>query len=141
MTYPTFPTDLPKPLQSGYTATRASVKKSVQGDKGPPRGILQSRMAWTTHNVSLRLTAQQHNDLQRFFIEDLDEGSSYFWMRHPVNDGAAMTDEDGEILLDEDGAVILHEQMILAQWSEAFDVGSFSARRPVFSFVVIEQPL
>ena len=141
MTYPTFPTTIPKPLQSGYSAQRASVKRAVQGDKGPPRGILQSRMAWTTHTISLRLTAQQHNDLERFFIEDLDEGSHYFWMRHPTKDGVPMTDENGALLLDELDQIILHEAVILAQWSDAFDVGQFARWSPVFSFTVIEQPL
>ncbi|MBU2960487.1 hypothetical protein KO516_06595 [Citreicella sp. C3M06] len=141
ITGPIFPAELPHPQSSNYSAQRADGRRMTSFDVGPPKPTRGHRALWTTHSLTYRLTPDQVEILERFYIDTLADGVGQFWMPHPTKHLQPWADETGESITDENGKVILLSDYMRCTWGEPPKVANDKNKidRSV-SFTVIERP-
>lgn len=141
MTIPTFPTDLPRPLISGYGHQRFDPRRRRSFDAGPPKFSRRYSAVPRGIEMSMRLQAWQRAKFDRFYIDVCQEGSLPFYMLDVTVDGLPLLDEQGSMLLTADGVPLLWSKVMLCLWGDtppAF--GNPMLGRQDVSFSVVEMP-
>lgn len=112
MSVPIWPSELPRPTRSDFSATSQEARIAKQADTGPPG--YRPRFSSVARPISLAviLSRSQKGRFDRFYIEEIKRGAAVFWMPDPVTDGWPMLTAQGEPVLTADGRPVL----VAAQW-------------------------
>lgn len=117
MSYPSWPTDLPRPRRDGYAAQRSDNRRYRPTEQGPPE--FRRRRTLDTRRVSLSISVDRSQKavFDTFFEETTIDGTEYFWMPDWVSDGWPLFTPDGFPLLTPDGAPLLMSSALLCCWA------------------------
>ncbi|MGW1423665.1 hypothetical protein ACWAT4_26495 [Bradyrhizobium manausense] len=113
-----WPDDLPQGtpvdgFKSGTRGTRLGTAMEVGPPKFRPRGPKTRTIAFND-----LFTADERARLDRFWDEDLNQGTAPFFYRDPHSDGFPLLDDAGNTLQDEAGNDIIMESWILCVFSD-----------------------
>ncbi|MBN8189555.1 hypothetical protein JF540_22985 [Salipiger thiooxidans] len=141
MTIPTFPTELPVPLASGYGAQRYDPRRRRAYDAGPPKFARRYSAVARSITLTMRLFAWQVAKFDRFYIDDCQEGSLPFYMKDYRIDGLNLLDENGLVLTDENDVPLLWSKIMLCAWGDTPpSFGGAIDTREIVSFSIVELP-
>ncbi len=116
MTIAQWPEELPRPMRDGFERGFGETRLKLSTDAGIPK--MRRRFTAAAHPLSmtLELERDQLARFERFFHEEVAQGSLPFAMPDPTLDGVPLADGDGAYLTDEDGALLT----IAATWVVLF---------------------
>lgn len=118
MSYPEWPTVLPRPERNSYQQQRQDSRRKRGFESGPPgyrrRFSAVSRMV----TLSIILTAHQRAVFDQFYSFSCADGASLFWMPDPTRDGWPLLGSDGTPLTDLAGAPLLVAARWLCSWGD-----------------------
>lgn len=141
MTIPTFPSELPKPLASGYASQRFDPRRRRTFDAGPPKFSRRYSKVATSRTFTMWLWAWQKAVFDGFYIEQCAEGSLPFYMTDDTVDGLSVLDESLRFLTDENDVPILCAKRMLCLWGDAPPTfGTAVTTRQLVSFSILEMP-
>ena len=140
MTLPSYPAELPKPLQDGYQVARGDGRIVTRNDAGPPS--IRSRFSSVVDTVqfSTFLSRSQWARFERFYVEDTKRGALPFLLPDPGTDGWALLTDDGSRLLTDDGTPILLAETWLVVFGSKLPVITNKATYWTVSFEVTVLP-
>lgn len=107
MTLPSWPEELGRALVDGYAQTRGESRKIARGDEGPPwvrRGRSKSTQS---RPVSFFATRDQLARLDRFYVEECQEGALPFLAPDWSQDERGLMSAEGLELLTHDDEPLL----------------------------------
>ncbi|RWO83931.1 MAG: hypothetical protein EOS18_03550 [Mesorhizobium sp.] len=107
MTLVWYPPELPRPERAPYQVTRGDGRTRRAEDAGPPNVRRRFSAVATTVAFSTVLTRAQLARFDRFFDEEIKQGTLPFLMPAPDTDGLPLLTEDGTPLLTDEGVPIL----------------------------------
>ncbi|TIX49939.1 MAG: hypothetical protein E5V26_00900, partial [Mesorhizobium sp.] len=99
MTLAWYPPELPRPERAPYQVTRGDGRTRRAEDAGPPNVRRRFSAVATTVAFSTILTRAQLARFDRFFDEEIKQGTLPFLMPAPDTHGLPLLTEDGTPLL------------------------------------------
>lgn len=124
MTLPSYPAELPKPLQDGYQVARGDGRIMSRNDAGPPNIRGRYSAVVNTVQFSTFLSRSQLARFDRFYLDDTKRGSLPFLIPDPGTNGWPLLSDDGSPLLTDEGTPILLAEIWLV---------TFGGKLPVIS--------
>lgn len=139
MTYPVWPTLLPRPERPTWSSTPQEARVKRQNDAGPPGWRRRFSSAATMVSLSVLLTRNQRAAFDQFYQVDCKRGSQLFWMPDPTTDGWPMMTADGALLLDGMGQPLLMSGTWLCVFGDQVPVESIQGTefRKTFNIAVM----
>ncbi|WP_287151473.1 hypothetical protein [Mesorhizobium sp.] len=107
MTLAWYPPELPRPERAPYQVSRGDGRTRRAEDAGPPNVRRRFSAVATTVAFSTILTRAQLARFDRFFDEEIKQGTLPFLMPAPDTHGLPLLTEDGTPLLTDGGVPIL----------------------------------
>lgn len=118
----TWPSELPRPDREGWQLRRQDGRQKRQSDAGPPTWRRRFSSVAQIVNMQLLLDRNQREIFDRFYIEDLSEGTGLFWMPDPTTDGWPILDDAGRPVLDDAGEPLLMSARWLCSFGDSTPV-------------------
>lgn len=112
MTVAIWPTDLPRPMRSGFQSQLDDPRMRKQSETGPPGYRRRFSSVARSVGMTIDVARWQKAVFDNFYEIQMSHGSLPFWMPDPLTDGWAMLTETGAPILTETGAPLL----LSAQW-------------------------
>ncbi len=129
-----WPCDLPLPTLHGVAQSRQNARQERTGETGPPRFRRKFSAASTGVQMQVVADTSQTWHLEKFYADDLQEGSQPFWMVDPMRDGKPLADETGAILLDLGDIPLLLSAKNLCVFGEPPSISRLAATHNSISF-------
>lgn len=107
MTYPIWPETLPRPERASWQATRQDGRLKRRADTGPTTYRRRFSSASRSVSLSVMLDRDQKAIFENFYIEEIAEGATLFWMPDPTTDGWPLLTDEGLPMLTDAGVPIL----------------------------------
>lgn len=107
MTLPAWPTDLPKPVRSAYSASWSDGRQMRSSEYGPPAARLRTSAVPSMVALTVKLSRSEKAVFDTFWQQDLRWGALPFTMADPTTDGWGLLAADGSPVLDAEGNPIL----------------------------------
>jgi len=135
-----WPSTLPRPLRDGYSEQRLDARLSKGGEAGPPGW--RRRWSSVAQKVAMVLDIPRSilGDFERFWIDDLSEGTLPFWMPAPTSDGWPLLSPAGTPVLLPDGRPLLVSRRWLCLMGDSTPVTTPKGVRFRVSFSVTVMP-
>lgn len=139
MSYPVWPSDLPRPERSSYQLQPQDARRKRGFENGPPGYRRRFSAVAQMVTLSVILTANQRAAFDNFYADDCAQGASLFWLPDGTRDGWALLTHDGQPLLTHDGTPILLASRWLCAWGDAPPIETLQGIefRKQFSVVVM----
>ncbi|ADE84730.1 hypothetical protein [Rhodobacter capsulatus] len=118
MSYPVWPSDLPRPERSSYQLQPQDARRKRGFEAGPPGYRRRFSAVAKLVSLSLILTANQRAVFDNFYGDDCAQGAALFWMPDATRDGQPLLTHDGQPLLTHDGTPILLASRWLCAWGD-----------------------
>ena len=140
MSYPDWPTTLPRPERESWQRQRQDGRWRRQSEAGPP--MFRRRVSAVANLVSLSIVVDRNGKavFDAFFDETTQGGSALFWMPDPTTDGWALLTEDGTPILMDDGVPLLLGGRWLCSFGETLPVERVIGREFRMTFSVVVMP-
>lgn len=139
MSYPEWPSDLPRPDRDTWQSAWTDPRLRRQNAAGP-RGF-RKRFSSVPKQVAMGVTLSHYERavFNRFFEDELDYGVGIFTMPDPTTDGWPLLMSDGSPMLDHEGQPLLLAETWLCQWGDEMPVETVAGRefRIVFAIEVL----
>lgn len=119
MSYPVWPSDLPRPERSSYQLQPQDARRKRGFESGPPGYRRRFSAVAQMVTLSVILTAHQRSLFDAFYTDACAQGASLFWMPDPTRDGWPLLATDGTPLLGPGGAPLLTSARWLCAWGDA----------------------
>jgi hypothetical protein len=107
MTLPIWPTELPRPTVDGYSRSRGTTRRTSAGNDTIKRVSRGWSISAQRRPMSMMIETDLLMRFERFFDEDLADGTYPFAMPDWEIDGTPLEDETGAVLTDETGDPLL----------------------------------
>lgn len=135
-----WPSTMPRPRREGYSEQRLDARRSKGGDTGPPGW--DRRWSSVAQKVAMVLDIPRAvlGEFERFWIDDLSEGSLPFWMPAPTSDGWPLLSPAGTPMLLPDGRPLLVSRQWLCLMGDSTPVTTPKGVRFRVSFSVTVMP-
>jgi len=118
MSYPVWPSDLPRPERRNWQLQRQDARRKRGFENGPPGYRRRFSSIGQMVQFSLLLSAYQRAVFDRFWRDECAEGSSLFWMPDVTRDGWPLAAADGSALRTGDGLMVLMAARWLCAWGD-----------------------
>lgn len=118
MTYPSWPTELPRLDLRGYGRAPVDNRRKKPTDVGPPEYRPRTTLMTDRMSIPIITDLACRQLLWRFWREELQEGASYFTLPDPVIDGKPLLDENFAPILNVDGTPVLNSKILLCAMTE-----------------------
>ena len=119
MSYPVWPTQLPRPERSTWGVQPQDTRLKRRSDAGPAGYRRRFSSASRTVNLSIVVDRNGKAIFDNFFRDEATQGAGLFWMPDPTTDGWALKTDDGQQILTDDGTPILLSEQWLVTIGEA----------------------
>lgn len=129
MSYPSWPSQLPRPERSSWQSMPQEARLQRQSDAGPPSWRRRFSSWSETKTLSVVLTRSEKGIFDTFYRETVSAGARLFWMPDPTTDGWPLLTDDGQPIYLPDGQPLL----AAAQW-----LCSFGDQLPTETLVGLE---
>lgn len=139
MSYPVWPTILPRPERNSWQSQSQDARQQRQNDAGPPGYRRKFSSAATLVSLSVILTRNQRAVFDRFHADDCKRGAQLFWMPDPTTDGWPLLAADGRPLLI-GGVPLLIAARWLCQFGDQMPVETIQGIEFRKSFSVVVMP-
>ena len=104
MSYPVWPSSLPRPERDTWSAVPQDARQKRRSDAGPKGYGRRFSSAARTVRLSMLLSRDEKGAFERFFREDIAQGAGLFWMPDPTTEGWPLLTSEGQPLLISGGA-------------------------------------
>lgn len=119
MSYPVWPTDLPRPERDSYQLQPQDARRKRSFETGPPGYRRRFSAVAKMINLSLILSAHHRAVFDAFYEADCAQGASLFWLPDPTRDGWPLLATDGTPLLGPGGVPLRLASRWLVAWGDA----------------------
>lgn len=119
MSYPVWPTDLPRPERDSYQLQPQDARRKRSFETGPPGYRRRFSAVAKLVSLSLILSAHHRALFDAFYEADCAQGASLFWMPDPTRAGWPLLATDGTPLLGPGGVPLLIASRWLCAWGDA----------------------
>ncbi|PTW61436.1 hypothetical protein C8N35_102145 [Breoghania corrubedonensis] len=126
MSVPLWPSELPRPMRSGYRGGIGDGRQATRPEQGPVRVRRRYSSVAMPLAMTVDVTLDERKRFERFWREDTSEGSLPWLMPDPESDGHPILTTDGAPLLTADGAPLLLSHW----WLVMFDTQSAPSWSP-----------
>lgn len=108
MTAIRWPEGLPGPMPSGYSEVRQEARRQVAPEAGPPHMRRRFTSVATFVQMTFRVSLDDALRIERFYVEDIREGTLPFEMPDPLRDDATLqTAVDADVTTQADAPVFV----------------------------------
>ena len=120
MSYPVWPSALPRPERRTWQATPQDARLERRSDAGPTGFRRRFSSASTLVSLSVLLSRNGKAVFDNFYKETTSGGAKLFWMPDPTTDGWAMLDSEGRPILVAGGPDDGKPVLLAALWLVTF---------------------
>lgn len=118
MSYPVWPSDLPRPERSSYQLQPQDARRKRGFESGPPGYRRRFSAVAQMVTLSLVLSFRQRAVFDAFYSDACAQGASLFWMPDPTRDAWPLLATDGTPLLGPGGVPLLTSARWLCAWGD-----------------------
>ena len=118
MTYPVWPTQLPRPERAAWSVQPQDARLKRRSDAGPVGYRRRFSSASRTVSMSIFVDRNGKAIFDNFFRDDAALGTGLFWMPDPTTDGWPLKADDGRQILTDDGTPILLSEQLLVTFGD-----------------------
>lgn len=122
MTVAVWPSDLPRPLRSGWQRQAMDPRRQRINETGPVSRSRRYSSVSELVTLTMRLDRVQRDIFDRFVERTLAHGSLPFWMPDPATDGWPLLTPEGVPLLTPQGVPLLATRQWLCQMGDEMPV-------------------
>lgn len=140
MSYPVWPSDLPRPERSSYQLQPQDARRKRGFESGPPGYRRRFSAVAKMVNLSLILSAHHRAVFDAFYEVACAQGASLFWMPDPTRDGWPLLATDGTPLLGPGGVPLLTSARWLCAWGDTPPIETLQGLEFRKQFQVVVMP-
>lgn len=118
MSYPVWPSDLPRPERSSFQLQPQEARRKRGFEAGPPGYRRRFSAVGRMVTLSVILSAHQRALFDQFYSDDCAAGAALFWMPDPTRDGWPLHAIDGAPLLGAGDTALLIAARWLCAWGD-----------------------
>lgn len=119
MSYPVWPTTLPRPERSGYQLQPQDARRKRGFESGPPGYRRRFSAVAKMVSLSVVLNSYQREIFDTFYEVSCAEGAVLFWLPDPTRDGWPVLGATGAPLLGAGGVPLVASARWLCAWGDA----------------------
>lgn len=140
MAIASWPKELPRPMREGYQSSPGEGRQKKRNDAGPPSYRRRTSSIPKFVSMTLDVSRNELARFERFYEEEVSDGSLPFLMPDPTTTGWPLLTTDGRNLTDHLGRPLLMEKSWLCLFGDTLPSQTVIGVRFRLSFQVVVMP-
>lgn len=137
---PVWPSELDLILQQGWQQQAGEARRRTANDAGPPRISRRYSQVARPVAMTLDMSRAEKARFDRFYFEEVREGTLPFLMRDPLTSGWELLADNGAALLTDGSAPLLLEETWICLFGTALPAETAYGARILISFELAVMP-